>query len=233
MTQPPCRSSSGRACARVFVTLVLGLAFLTVRDVSAGAQLSTAVLVQQSEAIVVVDNTLDQKGTIREWLKGSAADLPSVGALGGVCVPDRALVKDWLGRHARHPGRDTWKKILAAGRVDQVVFLARREGNLMPRCETEVMLGRSFALHPEHPAFRAELMTLLSASSGTQPKTPSPPESPPESPKSPPESPKSPPESPPESPKSPPPPAATLPGPSGGTTAAPAPPGPVGSAGCL
>jgi hypothetical protein len=140
---------------------LLGAAFFVVRGAGAGEQLTTAQLVQQSEAVVVVDNTLDRKGTVQEWLSGSAALAPKLGPLAGVCVPDKALLQQWLASHPRHAGRETWKKALDAGHVEQVVFLTSRGGALVPTCETEVMLGRSFALHVDHAAFRAELAALL------------------------------------------------------------------------
>jgi len=140
---------------------LVGAAFFVVRGAGAGEQLSTADLEKASEAIVVVDNTLDRKGRVTSWLKGDAGQAGRLGELGGVCLPDRAILDGWLQRHASHPGRDTWKKTLAAGHVEQVVFLRVRDGALVPTCETEVMLGRSFALHPDHAAFRAELDALL------------------------------------------------------------------------
>ena len=140
---------------------LLGAAFFIVRGVAAGEQLSTASLVKESEAVVVVDNTLDRKGTVKAWLRGTDALAGKLGPLAGVCVPDRAILQQWLATHPKHSGRDTWKKSIAVGHVEQVVFLATRDGVLVPTCETEVMLGRSFSLHPEYPAFRAELDTLL------------------------------------------------------------------------
>jgi hypothetical protein len=142
---------------------LVGAAFFVVRGAGAGEQLSTADLVQRSEAVVVIDNTLDRKGTVTSWLKGSAALSSTLAPLAGLCVPDKALLQQWTATHPQHAGRATWQKSVAAGHVEQVVFLAMRAGRLVPTCETEVMLGRSFALHPDYPAFRAELDRLLAS----------------------------------------------------------------------
>jgi hypothetical protein len=146
-----------------FKAALLGAAFFLVRGAGAGEQLSTALLVKESDAVVVIDNTLDRKGQVKSWLRGDASLAPTLAELGGVCVPDRAILKGWLERHPAHAGRATWKAVLAAGHAEQVVFLAERDGTLRPTCETEVMLGRSFAVHPDYAAFRTELDRLLAA----------------------------------------------------------------------
>ena len=181
--------------ARVARALLACGAFFVVRGVfgvgdvlpaaRAGEQLSTAELVRRAEAIAVVDNTLDRKGAATSWLRPASPDAPPAlpaGTLAGVCVPDKALLRQWLASHKSHPGRATWTAALAAGHVEQVVFLKTYGGKLQPTCETEVMLGRSFALHPDYPAFRAELDALLRPAPAPPPPAPvAPPAAPPPS----------------------------------------------------
>jgi hypothetical protein len=165
-------TSSTAASVRVGRVVGAGVVALVLRGVPvddgtvampvarAGEQLSTAELFRRADAIAVVDNTLDGQGRATSWLKPPPAGR-AVGALAGVCVPNRALLQQWQAGHKTHPGRATWAASLAAGHVEQVVFVKDDRGTLEPVCETEVMLGRSFALHPDYPAFRAELDALL------------------------------------------------------------------------
>jgi hypothetical protein len=173
VTKTSSRRRVGRAAiaAAAFVLIrgagdpgVLGLA-------RAGDQLSTAELVARAEAIAVVDNTLDRKGAPTSWLKPPPDGVP-VAPFAGVCVPDRALLTQWLASHKTHPGRATWQATLAGRHVEQVVFLRAYKGSLQPMCETEVMLGRSFATHPAYAAFRAELDALLKPAPAPAPAAP-------------------------------------------------------------
>jgi hypothetical protein len=88
---------------------LLGAAFFIVRGAGAGEQLTTALLVKESNAVVVVDNTLDRKATVTQWLSGSESAAAKLGPLAGVCVPDKAILQQWLASHPQHSGRETWK----------------------------------------------------------------------------------------------------------------------------
>jgi len=149
--------------------LALGTGLAGPATALGGEQFSLPQLVDRSAAVIVIENRLDRGGRPRAWLKGDAAQAGRVAPLGGVCVPDRAILADWLARHPRHAGRATWRQLLDTGGGDQIVFLQSRDGRLEAFCGTEVMLGRAFARHPDHAAFRAELDTLL-ARPPTQPQ---------------------------------------------------------------
>ena len=161
---------------RLFPSLAMAtLAALaaTPAAVRGGEQLSTRQLLRASAAVAVVEVELGRgaqagRATVIEWLAGDpSAGSPQAGAhvdasaWFGPCQPSRAVLERWRDSHPRHPGRPTWQRVLREGRARQVVFLAHREGVLKPVCETESMLGRGYAVHPAHAAFRSELDAAL------------------------------------------------------------------------
>jgi hypothetical protein len=169
------RQDAERRRGRVWpLLLALGTGLAGPASGLAGEQLSLPQLVDRSAAVIVIDNRLDRGARPRIWLKGDATQADRVAALGGVCVPDRAILAGWMARHPRHASRATWQQLLDAGGGDQIVFLRSRDTELEAFCGTEVMLGRSFALHPDHAAFRAELATLLARSPTRTPAAPVP-----------------------------------------------------------
>lgn len=171
-----------RACA-------LLLSMVCVRAAFAGEQLTVEELTRRASAIVVLERRLPARGSeqrsLTEVLKGELAEDVDSATWGNPCVPSRALLSRWLEGHPRHPGRETWKKILAEGQTRQLVFLVVRDGALVPTCETEVMLGHGFSAHPDFDKTRARVRELVAAqvpppapSSPTAPAVPPPPTTP-------------------------------------------------------
>jgi hypothetical protein len=142
----------------VFLALLPGL-----RSADAGEQLSVRDLVRQSDAVAVVTHRFGEPPSVRSWLRPGPEGV-ALGELSGVCVPPRDTLERWARSSPKHPGRATWDRLLAEGGGAQVVFLTTRDGALRPTCETEVMLGRGFEVHPEHAAFLAELDAALAES---------------------------------------------------------------------
>ncbi len=157
---------------RPLTRIALVLALLCVGRATAGAELGPAELVEQANGgVVVVDRALggaDHDGStaepvVVEWLTpGPHPPLPA-GSLGGSCVPSRALLRRWVESHPQHPGRATWLQMLKDGRTRQVVFVGVTDGAPRAVCEAEILSGRSFAQHPEHAAWRAEVQRLSAA----------------------------------------------------------------------
>ena len=157
-----------RAPLAAFAVALVAALGATAGPARAGAQLTTRQLVESSTSVAVVEvgfatRPRADSARVIDWLAGAPAAGERVDAAAwfGPCQPSRAVLERWLSSHPRHPGRATWQRVLREGRARQVLFLARRDGALRPVCETESMLGRGYAAHPGHAAFRAELDAQL------------------------------------------------------------------------
>lgn len=157
-----------RASRAAFAVVLTAALLALAAPARGGAQLTTRQLVEASTAVARVEVRFAQRprkdsARVIDWLSGAPAAGEPVDATAwfGPCQPSRAVLERWLASHERHPGRETWQRVLREGGATQVVFLARRDGALRPVCETESMLGRGYTVHPGHAAFRAELDAAL------------------------------------------------------------------------
>jgi hypothetical protein len=139
------------------------LAFFVVRGAHAGEQLTLDQLVRDSMAVAVVDNPLRSGDVaVRRWLKGTEP-AGSFSLNSPLCLPDKDMLLRWQKQSPKHPGAATWAKTLSVGHADQIVFFRVVQGIAVPRCETEVMLGTTFATHPDFDKALAEVERLLDA----------------------------------------------------------------------
>lgn len=155
------------------IVMLLGL--LLVGRSLAGAQLTTQQLLKEATpgGVALVVNHIDGEVVFQEWLSPTHFDA-SLGALRGPCAPSRSTLEAWTTAHPQHPGRATWDAVRKDGQSTQVVFLAVRDGRLVPVCESEVENGTTFSQHPQHAALLEELRTSMPI-----PAPPLPPSTPP------------------------------------------------------
>ncbi len=156
------------------------LSFFVVRGAAAAGQLSLADLVNEADAVAVVDNPLRSSVAVRRWLKGTEPK-GSFTLLSPLCIPDRDMLIRWKKKNPTHPGAPVWDRALSVGHMDQLVFFKRgKKGVATPFCETEVMLGTGFGAHADFGDTVAEVERLLDVKLGRVPETTAPPAPPPE-----------------------------------------------------
>ncbi len=87
------------------------LSFFVVRGAAAGDQLSLAQLVNDADAVAIVDNPLRSSVAIRRWLKSTEPNGPFT-LNSPLCIPDRDMLLRWQKKNPTHPGAAVWERTL-------------------------------------------------------------------------------------------------------------------------
>ena len=148
---------------------------------SAGERLTPELLVKRSDAVVEVSTVvpIKEKGNSKFsvhvqgilWASPPAKEImakPSWSTdikWAGRCLPDSHLLKRWMKQFSHFPpeSQKSWKRALASGTYESVVFLKldKATGHLKPTCEAESALAESWKSHSTSEAYRKRIGEIL------------------------------------------------------------------------
>ncbi len=148
-------------CVRKSVptTSAVALAIVGAMGVAqAGENLSLEELAGRTVGTAVVHVDLQGEGTLKliEILRGALpADFEASPSWTNLCLPRRRILRRWQTEHAKWAAKTLWRRALARGQYEAVVFIKKYDDGFRPHCGVEAMQMLHTDLHPDYAAYRA------------------------------------------------------------------------------